>query len=96
MEATLLMNQKKALVFDLRSAEDFAKGRIPGARHVPIKDLPSRLQEFAKQKNRPVVLVGQRPVSAIRALKAAGFSEVVQLRGGMTAWQEAGLPIQKA
>ena len=96
MEATLLMNQKKAIVFDLRSAEEFAKGRIPGARHLPAEDVAGRIQDFAKQKNRPVVLVGQRPVAAMRALKAAGFNEVVQLRGGMTAWQEAGLPIQKA
>ena len=96
MEATLLMNQKKALVCDLRSAEEFAKGRIPGARHLPPAELQTRVQELARLKTRPVVLVGQRPVQAMRALKAAGFTEVVQLRGGMAAWQEAGLPIQKA
>ena len=96
LEATLLMNQKRAVVIDVRSAEEFAKARIPGARNLPIGELPARVSELGKLKGRPVLLVGQRPVAAIRALKAAGFSEVVQLRGGMGAWQEAGLPVQKA
>ena len=94
-EATLLMNQKRALVLDLRSPEDFQRARIPGARHVPAAELAGRVGEFVKQKGRPVVLVGNRPVAAMRALKTAGFAEVVQLRGGMAAWQEAGLPVQK-
>ena len=74
MEATLLMNQKRALVLDVRGAEDFAKARIPGARHIPAAELPSRVAELAKLKGRPVVIVGQRPVAAIRALRAAGFT----------------------
>lgn len=96
MEATLLMNQKRAVVIDVRSAEEFAQARIPGARNLPAGELAARVGELAKLKGRPVLLIGQRPVAAMRALKAAGFAEVVQLRGGMSAWQEAGLPVQKA
>jgi rhodanese-related sulfurtransferase len=96
MEATLLMNQKRALVLDLRSAEDFGRARIPGARHLPTGELAKRIEDLARFKGRPVVLVGARPVSAMRALRAAGFTEIVQLRGGMNAWLEAGLPVQKA
>lgn len=96
MEATLLMNQKRAVVIDVRSAEEFARARIPGARHLPAPELPARVGELARLKSRPVVLVGPRPVQAMRTLKAAGFAEVFQLRGGMIAWQEAGLPVEKA
>jgi rhodanese-related sulfurtransferase len=95
-EVTLLMNEKHALVLDLRSADDFAKARIPGARHLPPAELDTKVAALGKLKGRPVVLIGQRPVAVMRALRAAGFSEIVQLRGGMTAWQEAGLPTHKA
>lgn len=94
-EATLLMNQKKALVLDLRDRESFARAHIPGARHLPAAELPGRVEEFNRFKGRPVVLVGTRPVATIRALKGAGFAEIVQLRGGMSAWLDAGLPVQK-
>lgn len=96
LEATLLMNQKKALVLDCRSAEDFGKGRIPGSRHLPAAELSQKVTELAKFKQRPVLLVGTRPTAAMRALRAAGFTEIAQLRGGMSAWQDAGLPVQKA
>jgi len=95
-EATLLMNQKHAIILDVRAVEDFQKAHIPGARHIPAKELNARVSEIAKFKGRPLVLVGQRPASAMRALKTAGFSEISQLRGGMASWLEAGLPIQKA
>ena len=96
LEATLLMNQKRALVLDLRSADEFGRARIPGARHIPPEELAQKIGDLAKLKGRPVVLVGTRPVAAMKALRAAGFTEIVQLRGGMSAWQEAGLPVQKA
>ncbi len=96
LEATLLMNQKRAVVIDVRSAEEFAQARIPGARNLPIAERPARIGELGNLTGRPVLLIGQRPVAAMRALKTAGFAEVVQLRGGMNAWQEAGLPVQKA
>ena len=94
-EATLLMNQKRAVVIDLRAAEDFQRARIPGARHLPAAELATRISELTKLKGRPLVLVGSRPAAAIRALRTAGFTEIVQLKGGMAAWLEAGLPTQK-
>ena len=64
--------------------------------HIPPEELAQKIGDLAKLKGRPVVLVGTRPVAAMKALRAAGFTEIVQLRGGMSAWQEAGLPVQKA
>jgi len=95
LEATLLMNQKRAIVLDVRASGDFQKAHIPGARHIPEAEIKTRLSELSKFKERPVVLVGTRPAIAMRALKAAGFAEIAQLRGGMPAWLEAGLPVQK-
>jgi rhodanese-related sulfurtransferase len=95
LEATLLMNQKRALVLDVRALEDFQKSHIPSARHIPEAEIKTRITELNKFKERPIVLVGTRPTTAMRALKAAGFTEIAQLRGGMPAWLEAGLPVQK-
>lgn len=95
LEATLLMNQKRAIVLDVRATGDFQKAHIPGARHIPESEIKTRMTELSKFKERPVVLVGARPATAMRTLKTAGFAEIVQLRGGMSAWLEAGLPVQK-
>jgi rhodanese-related sulfurtransferase len=96
LEATLLMNQKRAIVVDVRPADDYQKSHIPGSRHIPESEIKTRIAELSKYKERPLVLVGTRPTSAMRALKAAGFNEIAQLRGGIAAWIEAGLPTQKA
>jgi len=96
LEATLLMNQKRAVVVDVRGSDDFQKSHIPGAKHIPEVELKNRISELSKFKERPIVLVGTRPTAAMRALKTGGFNEIAQLRGGMTAWLEAGLPTQKA
>lgn len=94
-EATLLMNQQRALVLDLRAPDEFQRGHVPGARNLPASELAGRVGELAKAKGRPLVLVGDRPAGAMRVLRAAGFTSVVQLRGGMATWREAGMPTQK-
>ena len=49
-------------------------------------------------KGKPLVVTcatGTRSGSAIRQLKAAGFTEIYALKGGMGAWREASLPVEK-
>lgn len=98
LEATRLMNQAGTLVLDVREADEFAAGHLPKARHIPLKDLDSRLAELAKFKDKPVIVTcrtGARSGSACRALKKAGFTNVHNLKGGVPAWQQASLPIEK-
>lgn len=98
LEATRLMNQAGTLVLDVREADEFASGHLPKARHIPLKDLDSRLGELAKFKDKPVIVTcrsGARSGSACRALKKAGFTNVHNLKGGVPAWQQASLPIEK-
>jgi hydroxyacylglutathione hydrolase len=52
----------------------------------------------AKRKDRPVIVYcegGDRSGKAIAALKKQGFTRVVNLTGGLRAWQQAGLPVEK-
>ena len=98
LEATRLMNQSNSMVLDVRDAKEFAEGRVPRSRHIPLAELEGRIAEIAKFKERPVLLAcrsGTRSAGAVRVLKKAGFTQVFQLKGGIAAWREAGLPIEK-
>jgi rhodanese-related sulfurtransferase len=98
LEATRLMNQGMSLVLDVRDTEDFAAGHLPRARHIPLKDLGTRVDEIAKYKAKPVILTcktGARSASAVRLLKQAGFASVYMLKGGLVAWEQASLPVER-
>jgi rhodanese-related sulfurtransferase len=82
----------------VREGEEFASGHLPRARHIPLKELPKRLDEIGKYKERAVIVTcrsGPRAGSACRVLKRAGFTTVYQLKGGVSAWQQASLPVEK-
>lgn len=96
--ATRLMNQKNALVLDIREADAFAKAHLIQSKHIPLEQLAERAKELNAHKAKPVVVVcqtGKRAGKAAGLLRAAGFSEVFVLDGGLLAWQQAGLPIAK-
>lgn len=98
LQATQLINQGKTLVLDVRSAADFGTGHIRDAKNIPLKELPKRIAELEKFKDRPVVVVcasGLHSVKATSQLKKAGFENATSLFGGLVAWQNAGLPMAK-
>ncbi|HLX81191.1 MAG TPA: rhodanese-like domain-containing protein [Burkholderiales bacterium] len=98
LEATQLINRSDALVVDLRSAEEYAKGHILGAKSVPLADLERRAGEFEKNKAKAVIVHcgdGSRAGGGVAVLRRLGFSSVSNLSGGYAAWQQAGLPVEK-
>ena len=98
LEATRLMNQPGALVLDVREPAEFAAGHLPHARHIPLGQLAGRVEEIAKFKDKPVIVTcrsGARSGSACRTLKKAGFGKVYNLKGGVPAWEQASLPVEK-
>jgi rhodanese-related sulfurtransferase len=98
MEATALINRRNAVLLDLREPKEYEAGRIPNAVHLPHSQLASRGQELKKLTSRPVIAYcerGQRSHNAAGALAKIGFGEVYTLRGGLRAWSEAGLPVEK-
>lgn len=99
LEATQLINQRHALVVDLRRAQDFELGHLPSARHIPVDELATKAEGLARFKARPVILVttGNGPNTlAINTLKQQGFTDVFLLKGGITAWIEAQLPVVRS
>jgi rhodanese-related sulfurtransferase len=98
LEATRLMNQGPSLILDVRDAKEFAAGHLPRARHIPLGELAGRVGELAKFKDKPVIVTdksGMRAASACRFLRNAGFNNVFLLKGGVAAWQQASLPVEK-
>jgi rhodanese-related sulfurtransferase len=98
LEATRLMNQGSTLVLDVRDGRDYAAGHLPRARHIPVAELSKRVGEIGKYKDKPVILTsaqGPRGGSAARVLKQAGFNQVYRLKGGLAAWEQASLPLER-
>jgi rhodanese-related sulfurtransferase len=98
VEAVQLINRKDALVIDLRDTGEYEAGHIAGARHVPEKQLAERLKDLEKFKGRPLIVVcrtGTRSGVAVQVLRRNGFAEAVSLGGGVGAWDQAGMPLEK-
>ena len=98
VEATQLMNREDALVVDVRDAGAYASGHIIGARNVPAERVEALPPEVAKRKDRPIIVCcerGERAARAAAALRRQGFQRVLSLSGGLAAWRQAGLPVQK-
>ena len=96
--AILLINREDALVLDVRDAGDYGAGHILGAKNLPLARLEEGAGDIAKRKDRPVIVYdedGQRTAKAAAALKRQGFTQVVNLSGGLGAWRQAGLPVEK-
>lgn len=96
LQATLMINREDAIVVDVREAEEYARGHVPNARHIPLGQFDKRLQELAKYKEKPVIVMcqsGNRSHSACGSLRKAGFDKVFHLAGGLSGWEQAGQPV---
>jgi rhodanese-related sulfurtransferase len=96
--ATQLINRQNAVILDLREQNEFVAGRLPNALHIPLAQLAPRGQELAKFIGRPVIAYcdrGNRSRAAAAALAKLGFTEVFTLQGGLRAWSDAGMPLEK-
>ena len=98
LEATQLINRQDALVLDVRNAEEFRQGHILNARNIPMSQLDTRNSDIARYKEKPVIVAcesGSRSGAAAAVLRKQGFAQVFNLSGGIAAWQQAGLPVEK-
>jgi len=91
-QAVQMINQRHAVVVDIRPAEQFAAGHIAQARNVPFDEI----EHAALPKNKPLVVVcdmGRHAGRAAVKLKSLGHAEVAVLEGGVRAWTQGGLPL---
>ncbi len=77
------------VLLDVREPQEIAIASIPGAVHVPMREIPARLREL--QNDKPVVVMchsGSRSRQVAGFLLSAGFSDVFNLSGGIDAWSQ--------
>lgn len=98
-DAVQRINREKAVVVDVREAEEYVTGHITNAKNIPLAQLDERLPQVAKNKSVPVVLVCEKGARAVRAeamAKKLGYEKAQALAGGMKGWRDAGMPVVKA
>ncbi len=97
-EAVLLMNNDGTLVVDVRDPNEYAEGHIEGSRNIQFAKLAERAAELEPYKETPLIVTcqsGTRSLAAGKKLTALGFKAVYEMKGGMFAWKDSGLPISK-
>ncbi len=97
--AVQLINREKAVVVDVGEVEEYASGHVGGAKNVPFSQLEDKLAMTVKNKALPLILVcstGARANRAVAVAKKLGYEQAQALGGGLKAWKEANLPLEKA
>jgi rhodanese-related sulfurtransferase len=98
-DLTRLVNQQQnVLMVDMSAIADYEKGHIAGSRNLIPSQFDPSAKPLAAAKQSPVILIcrnGMTSSANAKRLKKAGFEQIYCLDGGITAWQQAGLPLVK-
>jgi rhodanese-related sulfurtransferase len=95
-ERRLREDPGRPLLVDVREMNEFEEVRAPGAVLVPMSSFAARASELPK--DRPLLLVchlGGRSAAAAGFLIRSGWSDVVNVTGGMDAWERGSLPVRR-
>jgi len=89
-----LLQQGEAIrLLDVRSVAEMDRGMLPNAEKLPLHTLPVRLNEIASDET--VILYcrsGARSAQGVGFMAEQGYDRVYNLKGGVIAWQQSGLP----
>ena len=84
---------KTVIILDVRTPGEYRDGHIPGARLIPLDELPNRLQDVPKDEKVYVICrSGNRSSQAARLLRDKGFGNVYNVTSGMNGWKG---PVEK-
>lgn len=98
VEFEQIITETEGQLLDVRTPKEYKSGHIEGAvnMHIYDKDFEQRANEL--KKDEPVYLyckAGSRSAEAVEILKNKGFINIVELEGGMDAWNETGKPVKQ-
>lgn len=97
-EAVKLINHDDALVIDVREEKEYNEGHVTDSRHIPLSKLKGKIEELESYKGKPILALcrsGSRSGVACGMLRKEQFEQVYNLKGGVMAWQNAGLPLSR-
>jgi len=85
----------QALFLDVREADEYAQGAIPGAMHIPRGYVELQIEGRVPDKSQPIVVYcagGTRSALAAKALGDLGYTDVASMAGGFNKWKDEGRP----
>jgi rhodanese-related sulfurtransferase len=97
-EAVRLINREKGVLIDVSEPAEYAAAHAKGARSIPFATLDGA-KNLPTNKALPLILMcatGARAGRAVGVLKKLGYENVKPVAGGLKAWREANLPVDKA
>ncbi|MGM0580378.1 MAG: rhodanese-like domain-containing protein [Bacteroidota bacterium] len=87
------------IVLDVRTAREYAEGKIADSENLDVlkTDLfTTSIEELDKDKTYYVICrSGSRSLKAANQMKEAGFKNVINITGGMQAWEDENFPVEK-
>jgi len=97
-EASALIEEKKQdpnfVIIDVRRPDEYAGGHIPGAINIASANLSGRLESLDPDGTYLLCCQrGGRSAGAREVMEMAGFGDVYEVKGGMSAWEAAGFPV---
>lgn len=88
------LRDQGVVLIDVRNPDEFESFRVPGARLIPLPDVPERIEEIPDDRTVYVICkTGSRSARAVEFLNRQGH-DTVNVRGGCLAWREAGRPVE--
>lgn len=88
----------KAVMIDIREANEHATGVAKGAKLLPMSALGARLADIPTAEDKPVYLIcntQNRSGRTLAALRQRGYKHVRYVKGGMSEWVKRGWPVVK-
>ncbi len=85
------------LILDVRTPEEFAGGHVPGAVNMPYTQVPRRASDLGVSPDTEIVVYcqsGGRAGAAEQSLASQGYSNIVDLKGHMLGWRNAGQTVE--
>lgn len=93
LEAARLVEQGDAVLLDVREPDEWRAVRAPDSLHIPMRQLSISTDRLPTNRTIACIChVGARSAVVAEALVGAGY-DAVNVRGGMDAWEAAGLPV---
>ena len=86
-EAAKLLNDDSTVLLDVREDEELAICKIDGALHIPMGEIPNRIEALPRDKQLIIFCHhGMRSLNVCQFLEARGFTNTINLAGGIHAW----------
>jgi rhodanese-related sulfurtransferase len=97
-QARIALEQKSAIVLDIRETTEHATGVAEGAKLMPMGLIAKRIAELPKAGDTPLYVIcntQNRSARVVEQLRASGFTNASYVMGGMSAWASRGWPMVK-